>query len=56
VAEVSAFASVVTTAVAHATGWPPFAFTARLAIAGAGEPPTRVPTGQARPRLDDGRS
>jgi len=33
VAEVSAFACVVTTAVAHDTGCPPFTFTARLAIA-----------------------
>jgi hypothetical protein len=33
VAEVSALACVVTTAVAHATGCPPFNFTARLAIA-----------------------
>jgi hypothetical protein len=33
VAEVSAFARVVTTAVAHATGCPPFKVTARSAIA-----------------------
>ena len=33
VAEVSAFACVVTTAVAHATGWLPFKVTAWSAIA-----------------------